>query len=474
MPISQIAIEISSSRTTYADQIGGQLRAAIESGQLRPGDRVPSARALAAELGVARGTVTAALDGLIAEGLLETRQGVGTFVSVDAVPATRPRRRTRPRSSIAARALPRPDIDAPRPGAIDLRPCRPSTREFPRTQWRRCLAQAALRRPDSDYGSARGPIELRRAIAAYLRRARGYTIEPDNIVITSGSVHAMHLFAAAHTMAGTTAVVEDPGYALARQTFAMAGAELLACPVDDDGLCVGDLPMEPQGSAVVIVTPSHQFPTGARLSLGRRRYLVEWARRHGAVIIEDDYDGEYRYDVSPLPPLAALADDCVIYCGTFSKTMFPGLRVGFAAGPAEHIAAMARYQALTAYAPGEVVHRALAEFIDAGHFERHVHRMRKHYAKKRRLVTDVLAALDGRAALTGLDSGLNGLLRLGDGRSAQTLCEQAGLHGVVASTLERYRFQSQPTDDAIVIGYAEPTTNELTQGLHVLLSAQGV
>ena len=469
-PPVDIAVELGSGSLPLTTQIANQLRQAVASARLCPGDRLPSTRRLAADLGIARGTVTAALDQLLAEGVLETRVGIGTFVSADAVPVPQPPYRPLRKAGLATRPLPTPNIDAPVCARIDLRPCRPATAEFSRTAWRRCLAHASQRQPSPDYGDARGPKELRTAIAEYLRRARGYTVDPADIVITNGSVHAMHLIAATHAIEGAAAIVEDPGYPLARQTFAVAGADIVPCAVDDDGLVVDRLPMNLTRPAVVVVTPSHQFPTGARLSLGRRRHLIDWARRHGALIVEDDYDGEFRYDIAPLPPLAVLADDCVIYCGTFSKTMFPGLRIGFAAGPPQSIAAMARFQALTAYAPGDVVHRALAEFIATGHFERHVHRMRKLYATKRRVVADTVVALGDSARLTGLDSGLNGLLRLTDGRRASQLCRKAAREGVVASSLQHYRCRRDGNDDAIVIGYAEPSVTELEAGLRALLA----
>ncbi|MEO0975263.1 MAG: PLP-dependent aminotransferase family protein, partial [Pseudomonadota bacterium] len=256
----------------------------------------------------------------------------------------------------------------------------------------------------------------------------------------------------------------------ARQSFAMAGASLHPCSVDQDGLQLEALAHLPSRPTIVLLTPSHQFPTGARLSLGRRHHLVEWARRHGALIVEDDYDGEYRYDVPPLPPLAALAEDCVVYCGTFSKTMFPGLRVGFAAGPPAQIEAMARYQALTAYAPGEVVHRALAKFIDSGEFEKHVHRMRKRYAGKRRVLTQTIREHSPEAVVTGIDSGLNALVRLPTARRAEDICKVAATKGVLASALTRYCARPPQADDAIVIGYAAPEEEALVRGVECLLS----
>ena len=277
-----------------------------------------------------------------------------------------------------------PDVDEPFVGELNFQACRPSLEAFPQKAWRRAAADAASRLPKSDYGDPQGELELRIAIAAYLCRARGLDVNAEEIIITNGAIQAMFLIANLYLSPEATVAFEDPGYPLARQTFEMTGAKILATPVDEQGLCVDKLPRDGGNIKFVYVTPSHQFPSGARMSIQRRQQLLEWAKRNNALILEDDYDGEFRYDIAPLPPMAAMsASGFVIYMGTFSKTLFPSLRLGFAAGPKALIKEMISYRAVTDYQTNSLTQLTLASFIESGEFEKHVHRMRRIYAKKR-------------------------------------------------------------------------------------------
>ncbi|MCR9193826.1 MAG: PLP-dependent aminotransferase family protein [Hyphomonas sp.] len=327
------------------------------------------------------------------------------------------------------------------------------------------MSAAASRLPSSDYGDPRGDEVLRQNILDYLRRARGLSATSDQIIITNGSVHAMHILSRLYLDEATKVVIENPGYPLARQTFELCGAGILTCPVDENGLRTDDLPIGNHGVKLVYVTPSHQFPTGHRLSLERRRALIDWADENGALIIEDDYDGEFRYDVPPLVPLAALSPNSVIYCGTFSKTMFPGLRIGFAIANRAVIDAMAAYRTISEYAPNAPLQMALAIFIAEGHFEKHVHRMSRIYASKRRKVADTLKDMNSPATLTGLDSGLSVLMTLPSSMSASNLSETAAKNDVLVPPVSRYDISVTPANDALALGYASASEEQISIGI---------
>jgi GntR family transcriptional regulator/MocR family aminotransferase len=452
-----------------SQQLAEQLREAISAGELKPGDRIPASRQLARELTLARGTITTAIEMLLAEGFLEARIGSGTYVSE----AARRTEHSSQRQNPSTLELPdfsfEPDVDLPAATKIDFRPCRPSLEAFPLQAWRRCLSLAGSATPSPDYGDPLGHSQLRGVISDYLRRARGLTASAEEIIITNGSVHAMHLLSAIYLDKGSRVIVENPGYPLAWQTFQLAGAEIISCGVDEEGLCLDHLPQKPTRVKFVYVTPSHQFPTGSRLSLARRQALIGWADKHDILIIEDDYDGEYRYDVPPLAPMASMDTHRVVYCGTFSKTMFPGLRIGFAVAPEPLIRLMAKMRTLTEYAPCTPTQVALSNFISTGHFERHIHKMRRIYRHKRMALVATLADLGIDAQVSGLDSGLSAMVRLGGKRSGSYYSNRAKKAGILAPSVLRYGFGAPIADNALIIGYAQPTTEQIVSGLEFLL-----
>lgn len=467
-----------------AQQLADQFRRAIGAGALRPGDRVLPSRRLAGLLGLSRGTVVTALEQLAAEGLVEAVMGSGTFIAAAAAVAAAPASPDRPPTWQKPRSLPEPPaVDAPRPGAIDFRPCRPAVADFPVAAWRRCLSWAAGQWPTPDYGDPRGDATLRTALASYLRRARSMTVDADDLMVTNGSVHAMHLLASVY-LAGTeartrapaaepVAVMEDPGYPLARQLFAGTGARIHDCPVDRDGLRTDRLPAADCDTRLIYVTAANQFPTGARLSLSRRQALVAWARRAGALIVEDDYDGEFRYDVDPLPPLATVGAGQVAYCGSFSKTLFPDLRLGFVAGQAAQIEMLASYRTRTDYTGNQLIQRALGRFIDEAHYERHLHRMRRRYSAKRRIVVDYLAGLALPIRLLGTESGLNVTVAFDapvHGLTAVAFARRAQARGVLVPTLQSYQSLDQSLD-GLVLGYAALDAATITEGLQKLFAS---
>ena len=455
-------------RGRLSAQLTSLIRKSIISRQIKPGDRIPPTRQLSQDLGVARGTVTTAIEILLAEGLLEARIGSGTYVSTDATylaDETEPTLTTT--LPLPARTC-EPDIDASIPSKVDFSPCRPSLEAFPIQEWQRCLASTNSNIPSADYGDPRGDEKLRTVISDYLRRSRGLMLNPQQILITNGTVEAMYLLSELYLDNHSRVIVENPGYPLAQQALSLSGAEIIPCGVDANGLIVEELPETHSSYKFIYVTPSHQFPTGSRLSLGRRHTLIDWAHRKGALIIEDDYDGEFRYDVPPLPALASMPNSCVIYCGTFSKTMFPGLRVGFVAASTELISHIANFRTILGYMPNSITQAGLSKFIEDGHYERHIHRMRRIYAVKRKTVSQALDEYIPTATIKGLDSGLNALVELGTNHSATTLSNEAKKRGVIVQPLQRYTLGKDKNNNSLIIGYAKPTIEEIQNGVRTL------
>lgn len=370
-------------------QLVRRLRSAIESGFFSPGSRLLPSRELARRIGVSRNTVTSAFEQLIAEGYLEARVGAGTFVAAalhvvhrDAAPPIR----TLPPPARELEAI-REALEAVGSSYGPLRIGAPDISAFPVRTWRR-LIRKNLEQTDAhlDYGQSSGLLALREAISRHIAQFRGVTAEHDRIIVVEGTQGALHLIAFALTHRGERIVIEDPCYQLARTIFAAHGLELYAVPVDCDGLRTNDLP---RAASLAYVTPSHQFPLGGALPPSRRAALLEWARRTDAYVIEDDYDSEF--DAHPLPALQSLDHhERVIYTGTFSKTLAPGLRVGYIVVP-RHLAKTFRFaRAIVSLGACTHLQRTIADFITHGYFSRHVRRMTAIYERRRRVVVDVL------------------------------------------------------------------------------------
>ena len=379
-------------------QLYEQMRAAILSGQLPAGTRVPASRSMAAQLGVARNTVLAALEQLVAEGFLETRQGAGTVVSGqlhgDIMRAVRPEPEQEPqeyRLSKAAShiaAVGRGTVGGENPRAF--MPGIPDLRSFPREIWARLLRRAS-REMDAEaaaYGDTSGLPQLRVALSAHLREVRGVQAEPEQIVVTSSAQGALDLLARALLDPDDTVWVEDPGYLGARAAFSGVGASLIPVPVDQDGLNPrGDYPRP----RLIYVTPSHQYPTGILMPLARRLELLECAARHGAYVIEDDYDSEFQFQGRPVAALQGMdRSGRVLYVGTFSKILQPGIRVGYAVVPLPLAEPLARMQRNTGHIASAVVQLALAKFIEEGHLRAHVRRMCALYEERQDTLVSAL------------------------------------------------------------------------------------
>lgn len=378
------------SRTLLRD-VHAQLRAAILDGRLQPGQRLPTTREFAAGYGISRNTAIAAYDLLTSEGYLLARGKAGTYVA-STVPRMRPRGGASQRGGrlnpFWIRRIPAPSPARPQ---FDFQVGVPETRTFPFALWRR-LAGRTLRaqvKSAGIYSDAQGLPALRAAIAQHISFARAVACAPADVVVTSGAQQAFDLLARTLVVPGGTVVaVENPGYPPARLAFAAAGAKLAAVPVDDEGLVVERLP---QATRVVYVTPSHQFPLGPALSAQRRTQLLEFARRHRAVIIEDDYDGEFRFGGRPLDALQTLdRDACVFYVGTFSKSLFPVLRLGYVVAPEWARAALVAAKLNADWHCPLSEQGTLAAFIAEGHLARHVRKMRRTYAARRELLLRIL------------------------------------------------------------------------------------
>ncbi|MGH0032495.1 MAG: PLP-dependent aminotransferase family protein [Myxococcota bacterium] len=410
-------------------QVYVALRAAILEGRIQPGARLASSRALAKELGVSRNTVLHAYEQLVAEGYARTREGSGTFVA-EALPgggASRPRRsapRGRPALSALgqriAERIPRGAATWSLPRAplrYDFRYGEPAYQDLPLETWSRLLGRRARRLSVRRlaYQTPGGCPELREALAGYLARARGVVCEPEQVMIAQGSQQAVDLCVRLLVDPGDTAVLEEPHYTGFSFCLEAAGAETVHVPVDAEGLQVEALADVPR-ARLACVTPSHQFPTGGVLPLARRLALLDWARHSGAIVLEDDYDGEFRYQGRPLASLQSLDRfGRVVYVGTASKLLFPALRIGWAVVPPGLVDAFRDAKAITDTGTASVEQLAFADFVAEGHLERHVRRVRKRHARRRSALLDaVQGELGDRAQVVGTDAGVHVLLRLPD------------------------------------------------------------
>lgn len=459
------------------------LRSQITDGTLPPGARAPSTRALAADLGVSRTTVTAAYEQLAAEGFLLTATGRAARVLGPLVPpvAPAPNRRSRraPDLSdvgrrVAGMAL--PALPPAEPARIDFLYGAVASRDFPALLWRRAYQAELLRRqPSLYYAAPEGDPALRRALQGYLRRARGIACDPEQILVVHGSQQAIDLCARLLLNPGDALVFEEPGYLMARRCFEATGARALPTPVDEHGLQTGRLPAD--GIArLAYVTPSHQFPLGGVLPIGRRVELLQWAQRQRAWIIEDDYDGEFRYGQRPIDALQAIdTDGRVIYVGTFSKALSPQLRLGYLVLPHDLVPVFRQAKRLADRHAPLLEQRVLASLIEGGAYERHVRRVRRENERRRTALLEAIARhLPADVHVSGAAAGLHVVLWLPFLRSqdepalvAAARAKGVGVHPV--SPLYA-RAASRATDRpaGLTMGYASLTSDQIGQGVRTL------
>ncbi|HET9111616.1 MAG TPA: PLP-dependent aminotransferase family protein [Ktedonobacterales bacterium] len=503
-------------------QIYAQLRQAILSGRLRAGDRLPPSRALAQELDVARLTVATAYDWLRAEGYVSGRVGAGTFVAPvfeGYAPVERAEAEAREDIAISsAYAMPASDTPAtaaevlrpvltewarriqaiPLIGAgsmdggangaeFDFRPSIGAADLFPWARWRRIvawqdtadpLAELRAQARESAAGAGRwdallGPLETRSAIAAWLRRSRAVRCDPDQLLIASSVQQVLALLARLFVEPGQPLLVEDPSYIGFHAAFLAEGAALRGIPVDESGIRVDALP-EPGadgtlvGARLLIVTPSHQYPTGVTLSMERRMGLIDWARRAGATLVEDDYDGDLRLEGQPLEALRGLDErDEVIYLGTFAKALYPAARLAFAALPRWLIEPVARARAASDRHPAWRDALAIARFIEAGELERHLARMRRVYRARRDALVAALQTELGEIMRVGpADAGMHLLASLPVGVDDVALAERARARGLAIAALSPH-YQAQPRP-GLLLGFGAMNEDQLAEGVRRL------
>lgn len=438
-----LCVELSD-RGSLGRDVEQALRQAISDGRLAVGARLPSTRALAHDLGVARGTVSGAYAQLAAEGYITLRPGAVSEV-IWVPPALEP-------PSV-------PELD--RVPTWDLRPGSPDSSGFPRQAWVRTTRTVFQRLPPDafGYGSSQGASELRQALTGYLGRARGVLTSPDRLMICSGFTQALSLICEVLRRSGVEAVaMEDPCAPRYRDMVASSGLRIEGVPCNEEGIQVAAL--RRLDVRAVIVTPAHQYPLGVTLSPARRNALTDWARQRKALIVEDDYDGEFRFDRRPVGSLQQMAADRVIYVGTASKTLAPALRLGWIALPAAIRPLAIEIRDRLDRGNAGLEQLVLAEFIGSGALDRHVRRMRGEYRERRDYLVRALAQEVPQVLVTGIAAGMQALVTLPGGTGDRALLTAAKRHGLQLHTLTDY--WHEPGADhqaAVVVGYGRPPAN---------------
>ncbi|PMR76555.1 PLP-dependent aminotransferase family protein [Billgrantia endophytica] len=464
-----------SPETPLTQHLYRALRGWVQEGRLVNGQQLPSSRLLARELGLGRNTVIAAFDQLIAEGFLETRHGAGTFVAdltfgelaAEACNAGSGRNQTGALPALSRRGeqlLLRSGTGAGRHPAFA--PGVPALDRFPREIWQRLLRRHVQRMPSAwmDYQTQGGVPALREALSDYLRLSRSVRCRPEQVLVVQGAQQGFELIARMLGDSGDRVWIEEPGYGGAQACFASAGFEMVPVPVDDEGM---DIAAAPHGKAqaaprLIYVTPSHQYPSGVTMSLARRLALLEAAERHDAWVIEDDYDSEFRYGQRPIAALQGLvADPRVIYVGTLSKVMYPGMRLGYLVLPESLIEPFRRVNARLHREGQYAVQAALAEFISCGQFSRHISRMRECYRGRQARLREALApaVAQGLRLSEGL-AGMHLVAWLDRHEDESALVAAAEPQGIGLSPLSHYYLQP-PGRPGLVLGYAGADDTEI-------------
>jgi GntR family transcriptional regulator/MocR family aminotransferase len=434
-------------------QLERGLRDAIRSGRLKPGERLPSSREMARELGVSRGLVLECYTQLQAEGYLTSRGGSATRVAPGAEAPPGP--------------PPRPAAEAP--PSIDFRHGVPDLASFPRRDWAWAMREVCRGAPAGElgYGAADGAEALRVVLAAYLRRVRGAVAEPERIVICAGVQQGVNLVIRALAKRGVKRVAfEDPGHPDHRAGLALTGMEAVPVPVDDRGVVVEAV--EASGAGAVVLTPAHQSPTGALLAPERRQALLAWAAERDATIVEDDYDAEFRYDREPVGTLQGLAPERVATLGSVSKSLAPGLRLGWVVCPPRLAEAITAEKLIEDRASPVLDQLALAALIESGRYDRHLRRMRGVYAGRREALMAALARHAPDLELRGLAAGFHVLVLLPNGVTEDAVVTAARERSVGVYGLRYHTFGEVRRPPALVMGFGNVTEGAIERGIATL------
>jgi GntR family transcriptional regulator/MocR family aminotransferase len=471
-------------KTPMYRQLYDWFRHAITSNQLRPGQRVPSTRNLAAELKISRIPVLAAYEQLHAEGYLETFVGAGTCVAKSI-----PDEASRPPISKAGTSSPRENRrKAPRRVSrrvelmglqeqlwlndlVAFRVSLPALDHFPTAVWSKLVIRHS-RKPAREvlaYGDAMGYAPFREAIAEYLGAVRAVRCDPSQILVTTGSQQGLHLSAHVLLDAKDRAWMEEPGYLGARQAFMIAGTEIVPVPVDHEGMNVEKGIRRGRGARAVYITPSHQYPLGVTMSATRRMQLLSWAERSGAWIIEDDYDSEYRFGSRPIASLQGLdADARVIYVGTFSKVMFPALRLGYLVVPKDLARAFMAAREATDIFSSTLYQAVMTDFIREGHFPRHIRRMRMLYTERRTVLVEAIRKEMGdKLEVIGEEAGMHLVALLPPGASDVAVSVKAAKRGISAVPLSSC-YAKPPKRGGLILGYGGTDAAQIREGARIL------
>jgi GntR family transcriptional regulator / MocR family aminotransferase len=455
-------------RPLYA-QIYDGYRSAILEGRLRAGQRIPSTRALARELGISRLPVLTAFEQLLHEGYLEGRVGSGTFVasSIHDIREAPPRgvRRAVARSSTS------PETRDPKADLGAFRVSLPALDHFPQKIWARLVTRHArgMSIEQMAYGDPAGYLPLRHAVADYLRSARAVACDASQVLIVSGSQMALHLCARVLLKPGDTCCFEDPGYPGARAALTATGATLQPVPVDWEGLIVRSIRAARSPARAVYVTPSHQYPLGVSMNVSRRLELLAWARRHQAWVIEDDYDSDYRFSSRPLGALQGMNGAAqVIYTGTFSKVLFPAMRIGYVVAPPALVEEFIAQRMTLDLFPQTLDQLVLTDFLCEGHFSRHVRRMRAIYQSRRdTLVSEIEKHLGDLLTIVNADAGMHLTARLPKGFDDIEVVRLARARGISAIALSTC-YMANNGDPGLVLGFGGVPEAQIVRGVQTL------
>jgi GntR family transcriptional regulator/MocR family aminotransferase len=460
-------------RDDLSGQIYRQLRSGIVEGRLAAGERLPSTRDLATQLGVSRKTTLDVFERLATEGYLRSRPGDGTFVAegltrVPTHPADAMKHQARTQAIWSSMPV---QLSMPRHGApypLDFMGGVTDKRLFPFDSWRRCINHAVRlqARGRGQYRDPAGEQELRLAVSRYLSFSRAVVSNWQDVIVTQGAQQAIDLVARVVLRPGDVVAVEEPGYPPARAAFVAAGAKIAGVPVDEQGLIVEQLPKK---ARLVYVTPSHQFPLGMPMSLERRVALLEWAQHQGAVIIEDDYDGEFRFEGRPMEPLKSLdRAGLVAYVGTFSKTIFPELRVGYVVPPLSLNESIQKAKQISDWHTCSLTQTALAKFMLDGDFAKHLRRMHKHYEDRRKtlathLQNELAEWFEPRIPAAGIHmtARLKGPLKEKQ-LTGGAMDPSIGLYGISAFYMNR------PAQEGLIFGYGGIESNDIETAMKKL------